>query len=185
MYEVEIKVPADHARVEPRLRELGAERAGQCGQRDVYYDAPHREFAETDEALRIRHETDTDPAADLPETTRLTYKGPLLDPSSKTRSEHETVVEDAAALAGVLNGLGFEPAATVEKQRAYWSLDGFTVTLDAVDGVGEYVEVEREVADESAIDATRDAAVALLDRLGLDAGDQVRTSYLGLLLDGK
>ena len=67
----------------------------------------------------------------------------------------------------------------------YWSLDGFTVTLDAVDGVGEYVEVEREVADESAIDATRDAAVALLDRLGLDAGDQVRTSYLGLLLDGK
>ena len=185
MYEVEIKVPADHAAVESRLRELGAERAGRRVQRDVYYDAPHREFAETDEALRIRHETDADPATDSPETTRLTYKGPLLDSASKTRSEHETAVDDAEALAGVLDGLGFDPAATVEKRRVYWSLDGFTVTLDAVDGVGEYVEVEREVEDESAIDATRDAAADLLDRLGLDAADQVRTSYLELLLDGE
>ena len=86
MYEVEIKVPADHAAVEARLRELGAERAGRRGQRDVYYDAPHREFAETDEALRIRHETDADPATDSPETTRLTYKGPLLDSASASVS---------------------------------------------------------------------------------------------------
>jgi len=89
-------------------------------------------------------------------------------------------------MAGVLSGLGFEPAAVVEKRREFWSFAGFTVTLDAVDGVGEFVEIEREVDDESAIEATRDEALEALDRLGLDGDSQIRTSYLGLMLaDGE
>ncbi|WP_143415599.1 CYTH domain-containing protein, partial [Halorubrum sp. SD612] len=72
----------------------------------------------------------------------------------------------------------------VEKRREFWSYDGFTVTLDAVTGLDEYVEIEREVETEGEVDAAREAAVEALDRLGLDAGDQVRTSYLGLLLAG-
>jgi adenylate cyclase class 2 len=115
----------------------------------------------------------------------VTYKGPLLDEASKTRAEHETGVDDGEALDAVLSGLGFEAAATVEKRREFWSYDGFTVTLDAVTGLDEYVEIERAVEAESEVDATREAAVAALDRLGLDAADQVRTSYLGLLLAGE
>ncbi len=193
MYEVEIKVPADHDAVRARLESVDARPGETRRQRDVYYDAPHREFAETDEALRIRSETvykETDgeteqrveQSASGAESTRITYKGPLLDEGSKTRAEHETGVDDADEAAGILDGLGFEPAATVEKRREYWSFDGFTVSLDTVDGLGEFVEIEREVETEDAIDTTRDAAVDALERLGLDAADQVRTSYLGLLL---
>ena len=193
MYEVEIKVPADHDAVRARLEAVDARPGETRRQRDVYYDAPHREFAETDEALRIRSETvykETDgeteqrveQSASGAESTRITYKGPLLDEGSKTRAEHETGVDDADEAAGILDGLGFEPAATVEKRREYWSFDGFTVSLDTVDGLGEFVEIEREVETEDAIDTTRDAAVDALERLGLDAADQVRTSYLGLLL---
>ncbi|TKX74793.1 class IV adenylate cyclase [Halorubrum sp. GN11_10-6_MGM] len=192
MYEVEIKVPADLDATRERLREVGAERVAAKRQRDTYYDAPHREFAETDEALRIRRETPLDggeesstgddPDAVAGPDASVTYKGPLLDDASKTRTEHETGVDDGEALAAVLAGLGFEPAATVEKRREFWAYDGFTVTLDAVTGLDEYVEIEREVEAETEVDAAREAAVAALDRLGLDAGDQVRTSYLGLLL---
>ena len=57
MYEVEIKVPAELDGVRDRLRAVDAERVGARRQRDTYYDAPHREFAETDEALRGRRET--------------------------------------------------------------------------------------------------------------------------------
>ncbi|WP_128904417.1 class IV adenylate cyclase [Halorubrum amylolyticum] len=195
MYEVEIKVPADTDAVRERLREAGAERVDARRQRDAYYDAPHRDFAETDEALRVRRESPIsggigeEPAEasatnSTAETTKLTYKGPLLDEESKTRVEHETAVDDGEAMAGVLSGLGFEPAAVVEKRREFWSFAGFTVTLDAVDGVGEFVEIEREVDEEDAIDATRDEALAALDRLGLDGDSQVRTPYLGLLLAG-
>lgn len=189
MYEVEIKVPADADAVRDRLREAGADRVDARSQRDAYYDAPHRDFAETDEALRLRRESplpdgigadaETPSAA---ETTTVTYKGPLLDAGSKTRVEHETAVDDGEAMADALSGLGFEPAAVVEKHREFWSFAGFTVTLDAVDGVGEFVEIEREVDDEDAIESTRDDALEALDRLGLDGDSQVRTSYLGLLL---
>lgn len=54
MYEVEVKVRADHEVVREALERLDAERRDTVVQRDVYYDAPHRDFAETDEALRIR-----------------------------------------------------------------------------------------------------------------------------------
>ena len=191
MYEVEIKVPAELEAVRERLRRVDAERVGARRQRDVYYDAPHREFAETDEALRIRHETvrpsgdETATDGEKPdgdETTRLTYKGPLLDGESKTRSEHEAGVDDPDALAEILDDLGFEPAATVTKRRECWAFREFTVTLDDVDGVGEFVEIEREIPETEGIDATREAAVESLSRLGLDADEQVRTSYLGLLL---
>lgn len=198
MYEVEIKVQAELDATRERLREAGAERVDARRQRDTYYDAPHRDFAETDEALRIRRETplaavegpsegeasseDAAPEPDADAAATITYKGPLLEEASKTRAEHETGVDDGEALAAVLSGLGFEPAATVEKRREFWSYDGFTVTLDAVSGLDEYVEIEREVDEESQVDAAREAAVAALDRLGLDADEQVRTSYLGLLL---
>ncbi|MFC5278534.1 class IV adenylate cyclase [Halorubrum rubrum] len=188
MYEVEIKVPADLETVRDRLRELDADPGETRRQRDVYYDAPHREFAETDEALRIRREAviggsgSGGGTATGGESIRLTYKGPLLDDGSKTRTEYETGADDGEELAGILDGLGFEPAATVEKRREYWRFEGFTVALDAVDRVGAFVEIEREIDAEGAIDSTREAAIETLAKLGLDADDQVRTSYLGLLL---
>lgn len=182
MYEVEIKVGADHHRVREALDARDAERAGHVRQVDTYYDAPHREFAETDEALRIRRETDRAAGDDEP-TTKLTYKGPLLEAESKSREEHETVVADGEAMEGVLAGLGFEPAANVEKERESFRLGEYTLTLDNVDGLGEFVEIDREVAGEAAVEAAREEAAALLRDLGLDPTEQIRTSYLGLLLE--
>jgi adenylate cyclase class 2 len=177
MYEVEVKVAADHATVRDRLDSLGAERVGRVRQTDTYYDAPHREFAETDEALRIRRE-----ANESGEKTKLTYKGPLVEAESKTRREHETVVADETAIEGVLEGLGFDPAFVVEKDRTFYRYDGYTVTLDDVTDLGEFVEVECE-ADEAGLETVREDAIAVLRELGLDPDEQIRTSYLGLQLD--
>ncbi|QCS42914.1 class IV adenylate cyclase [Natrinema versiforme] len=179
MYEVEVKVPADLAVVRDRLAALEATPEGAVVQVDTYYDAPHREFAETDEALRIRSERPEDAA----EKTRVTYKGPLVDGESKTREEVETSVADHEKTDAILTNLGFEAAATVRKERERFSIAGYTVTLDSVDDVGKYVEVETEVEDESALEAARDGAYDVLERLELDPDDQLRTSYLGLLLE--
>ncbi|ESS10129.1 MAG: adenylate cyclase [uncultured archaeon A07HN63] len=188
MYEVEIKLRADHDRLRDRLEELGATRTESVRQIDTYYDAPHRSFAETDEALRLRREThtDTDSGTDgeSEEKTKLTYKGPLVEAASKTREEFETRVGDDDAAAGVLAGLGFEPAATVDKQREYYEIEEYTVVLDDVAELGTFVEIEQETREDE-IDASRAGAVEILDRLGLDADDQIRTSYLGLLLDAE
>ncbi|MFB6176984.1 MAG: class IV adenylate cyclase, partial [Halobaculum sp.] len=186
-YEVEVKVRTAHEPVRERLDELDADPLGTVRQVDTYYDAPDREFAETDEALRIRRETvesgDGDQTAALGrETAKLTYKGPLIEAESKTREEYETTVGDGEELAGILDGLGYDPAATVEKERERFQVDGYTVTLDSVTDLGEFVEVERET-DEASVERVREGAYDLLDRLGLDPDEQIRTSYLGLLLD--
>lgn len=176
MYEVELKVRADRDAVEATLEAEGAKPLGSVTQLDTYYDAPMRDFAATDEALRIRREH-----ADG-ETTKLTYKGPLIDETSKTREEHETTVEDADALIATLGALGFDAVATVEKHRERFEFDGYTVTLDRVEDLGEFVEVETE-AHEEGIDDAREGVRATLEDLDLDPEGGIRTSYLELLLD--
>jgi len=177
MYEVELKLRADHDTLRETLAAQEADHVDSRNQTDTYYSAPHREFAETDEALRIRHEQPTDGEA----VTKITYKGPLVESESKTREEHETVVDNADEAAGIFAGLGFEPAATVDKHREFYALDGYTISLDRVTHLGEFVEIEQE-ATESEVEAVREGAVDVLSKLGLDADNQIRTSYLGLLL---
>jgi adenylate cyclase class 2 len=182
MYEVEVKVPADHAAVRERLSELGAESLGTVRQRDTYYDAPHEEFVETDEALRIRRVRHDPARTDGDRETLVTYKGPLVDADSKTRREHETPVGDGETMDDLLCALGFEPVAVVEKERDRFRVGEHTVTLDAVTELGEYVEVETDSAD---VDAAREAVFGTLRDLGLDPADQLRTSYLELLLGAR
>ncbi|MFW5938356.1 MAG: class IV adenylate cyclase, partial [Halanaeroarchaeum sp.] len=113
----------------------------------------------------------------------LTYKGPLVEDESKTREEIETPVASREDFEAILDALGFEPAATVEKARERWRLDGYVVSLDEVSDLGQFVEVEAE-ADESGIEETREGAFAVLQSLDLDPESQIRTSYLGLSLAG-
>lgn len=177
MYEVELKVPADLETVRTRLEDAGTAFEGRVVQEDTYYDAPHRSFPETDEALRVRRES-----TDGEEATRLTYKGPLVETESKTRTEIETAIESGEAVDAILTSLGFEPVTTVRKERERARIREYTVTLDRVDGVGEFVEVETE-AEEDTIDPAREGAIEVLEELDLDADDQIRTSYLELLLE--
>ena len=193
MYEVELKVAAEHESVRSRLEEMDATPIESLRQVDTYYDAPDRSFAETDEALRIRREqpTNDDSCTHSDSRTHVTYKGPLVDDQSKTRHEAETQVANHDSMHAVLSGLGYEPAADVVKHRTRYELEGCEVVLDAVDGLGEFVEVELGTDDELDGDGTnnetlvslREQAADVLRRLGLDPAEQIQTSYLGLLLE--
>lgn len=182
MYEVEVKVRADHDPVRARLSALDAEPVGGVSQTDTYYDHPCRSFADTDEALRIRREQDR--ATDDGTTVRLTYKGPLVEQNSKTREEHETVVANGDAMAAALEGLGFDPVAEVEKDRERYDLRGYRVTLDEVAGIGSFVEVETEGSRDE-VEPLRTGAYDLCRDLDLDPTDQIRTSYLELVLEAE
>jgi adenylate cyclase class 2 len=182
MYEVEFKVRADHGPVRDRLEALGATHHGRVTQVDTYYDAPHRDFAATDEALRLREEDRVGATGE--QSTRLTYKGPLVESASKTREELELAVPEGDTMDEILRGLGFDPAATVRKERDRYELEDAHAVLDDVEGLGQFVEVEA-TADAADVDAVRERAIAVLERLGLDPDEQIRTAYLGLLLDAE
>jgi adenylate cyclase class 2 len=175
MYEVELKLRVDHEELRDALAELGAEPTGTVTQVDTYHDHPVRAFGETDEALRIRRETDADG-----EHAEVTYKGPLVDDDSKTREEIETGVDDGETMKAILESVGFEPAATVEKTRERYQHGEYTLTLDSVSGLGEFLEIETKA---EAIAPAREGAVRLIERLGLDPEAGIQRSYLGLLLE--
>jgi len=176
MYEVELKVAADHRAAREALRDRGATPRGTVTQEDTYYDAPHRDFGTTDEALRLRTETTGENAR----AVTLTYKGPLLEEASKTREERETTVGDADAAGAILEAVGFDPVAVVHKERERFALEGYTVSLDDVEGLGQFLEIETRAGE---IEDAREGARAHLRELGFDPAEHVRESYLGLLLE--
>jgi adenylate cyclase class 2 len=191
MYEVELKVRADHEAVRESIGALDAEFRGTIEQDDTYYDAPHKDFGETDEALRVRRERIVETAGesgteseDRTETAVLTYKGPLVDSESKTRREIETDVGDGNAIEEALAALAFEPAATVSKTRSIYAAaeEEWTLVCDRVEGLGEFLEVELE-AEEDRIETARERVYDVLEDLGLDPENGTRTSYLEMLLD--
>lgn len=179
MYEMEIKVRTPHEPVRDRLPAIGAEPTKRYRQTDTYYDSPVRDFAETDEALRLRLNESGSKTE-----THLAYKGPKLDPVSKTRVEHETAIDDADRMRSILTAIGFEPVATVKKTRERFEIDEYTVTLDRVADLGEFVEIETTLDAQANLEAARRRAVDLLGDLGIDAAAQIRRSYLELLLEG-
>jgi len=173
MIEVEVKVKADHSKVRSILQKLGAIKIGIENQSDTYFAAPYRDFSKTDEALRIRS---------LDGQAVLTYKGPKLDKVSKTREELETSVDEATT-AKILHALGFSDAGIVRKKREVFRAGEITVCLDAVEGLGEFLEVEIIAEDEKDLDTSREKLFELLKQFGAGEKDSIRTSYLEMGLE--
>src|SRR5262245_41960440 len=118
MLEIEMKFPVpDFNAVLARLPELDAKPGDRRAEADHYFNAPHRDFAQTDEALRIRR---------IGAANRVTYKGPRRPGPDKTRTEIEVPLADGdtafADFARVLTALGFRPVAVVSKRRAGYHL---------------------------------------------------------------
>lgn len=173
MIEVEVKVRADHSKIRPILFEMGASKIGVEEQSDIYFAAPYRNFAKTDEALRIRS---------LGGQAVLTYKGPKLDKVSKTRVEIETPVDGTAA-AKIFHALGFMEAGAVRKRREIFRAGEITVCLDTVEGLGEFLEVELDIADNENLISSRAQLFKFLSHFGLNENDSIRTSYLEMVLE--
>ncbi len=181
MYELERKVRASHRDVRETLEAREATLVETVIQDDTYWDHPNRDFADTDEALRIRRESA--PGDEANASVRLTYKGPRVDTDTKTRIEREIGVTDGAQLRSILEALGFEEAGSVRKRRAVYVEDDINICLDEVDGLGEFVEIETHAAP-GELEAARATVAALEDDLALAGVENVTASYLELVLVG-
>ena len=178
-YEVEQKFRIeDAAAVEQRLLSLGATPLTTIAQVDTYFAHPARDFGATDEAFRLRR---------VGARNFVTYKGPKIDATTKTRREIELPLPEgtdyAARFRSLLEALGFRVVADVSKVRRTthlaWEGETIEVSLDDVTGVGQYVEVEL-VVYESEVATARDRLARLAKELDLQHNE--RRSYLELLL---
>lgn len=173
--ELELKAPAHLDRVEARLRELGASLINVVDEVDIYLQHPCRDFASTDEALRLRRRG---------ELATLTYKGPKLnrDRRVKARSEVEITVSDVEKALELLGRLGFKKVAEIVKKRSVYDLAGFKICLDRVEGLGDFIEVECKPST-GELSKARSSILKLARELAIEVEKATSKSYLELYLE--
>lgn len=172
MLEIEIKVRVqDIGAIRNRLLEYGGALTETLTEHDMYYNAPHRDFGVTDEALRLRQAGGR---------STVTYKGPkstIL--GSKVREELNLEIADPDTFEQIVTSLGFIRVAAVRKNREYYQCDGFTISLDQVEGLGNFVEIELITENNAEEAAARVDQMA--KKIGVN-GERITSSYLELLL---
>jgi adenylate cyclase class 2 len=167
--EAKFRVPCAELRLLEELAEANGFKCREASEeRDIYFNHPCRSFEETDEALRVRVRGGH---------IYITYKGPKrLVESVKEREEIEVKVDGGLDdVRTLLSRLGFSEVASVHKRRVYCKNGLTTVTLDEVEGLGCFVEVEGP---------SREAIQEVADLLGLSRFERVALTYLEMVLRG-
>ena len=143
------------------LEEAGAEALGAEFEENTIYAGPGLDPARR--VLRLRRKG-----------ARAVFTFKERDTSGsavKRQREEETEVSDAAALAAILEALGYRPVLVYEKRRATWRLAGAEVVLDELP-FGLFAEIEGE-----------EAAILEAERLlGLDGAEAEHAPYPELTL---
>lgn len=177
--EVELKFHVNTSEMVTRLISVGAVRQQTQTEADEYFNAPDRDFEQTDEAVRLRC---------VGPKICLTYKGPKLDKQTKTRKEIELPLADGDETANLarafLMSLGYRFVHRVHKKREYWSLNRppfeLAICRDHVERLGEFLEIEAVVEPKDR-EAARAVILAVAQELNLDLPEH--RSYLQLLLE--
>ena len=180
-YEVEQKfrVP-NHSLVASKLAALGAHSDPPIDQQDLYLNHPSRNFAETNEALRIRT---------VGASNAITYKGPKHPGPTKTRQEIEVELAQGPLpldqIRKIFDLLGFKSIATIRKRRTPYHLHiqnrKVEVVLDVAENLGAFVEVETIALKDSELPEAQRLVLEVAASLGLDTLET--RSYLRMTLE--
>jgi adenylate cyclase, class 2 len=175
MLEVELKVKIPTlGPVREQLARNNAQSCGKVHEHDVYYNAPHRDFGITDEAVRVRY-TDSHAV--------VTYKGPKIKKFGlKAREELNFAVESGETFEKMLDRLGFSKTLEVNKWRETYKVGTALVSLDLVDGLGTFAEIE--VITENETDNPTAQIGRIAQAIGV-VGEPILESYLEMLLAKK
>lgn len=180
-WEVELKFHVDDpGELASRLAVIGFQQVDVQQHEDVYLRHPCRDFAATDEAFRIRRVNDS---------ACLTYKGPRSTSIVKTREELELSIDGSSVeqWKSLMNRLGFQQVVPVRKrrqvfaQRSQAEFSGIHVTIDCVEQLGTFAEIEIVVSEVKDLPEAESRVIGLAQRLELHRRQP--QSYLSMLLE--
>ncbi len=150
-------------------------------QHDVYYNAPHRDFLENNnnvsEWLRIRVAKGE---------AQINYKDwQPRDKKIKTHcKEFEANVDSYEQLKEILNALNFTKLIEVKKTRKAWDYMETEISIDSVEGLGFFIELEYKGEIEE-VELSRKHLFKVLKALKAETGELDRRGYPYLLIEKK
>lgn len=180
MIEVEIKLKIeDIDTVKTGLLHLGFKESDVLTETDTYFDNNNGDIRHSDKALRIRETINHTANSHY---CQINFKGEKFDDKSMTRPEFETSVENANAIIGILNGLGFYAVTPkVIKLRRELKASDVNACIDTVEGLGDFLELESVIEDNQNKDIAFSKLNQILNALGYSLEDTTTTSYLSAL----
>jgi adenylate cyclase class 2 len=112
---------------------------------DEYFTPSHRNFIKTRPAkewLRLRSEENN---------YSITYKNWYFTKEGKSYhcDEFETTIGDIKQLKNILKVLNFKSLVTIDKIRKTWKYKNYEIAVDAVRGLGNFVEIEYKGKEKS------------------------------------
>ncbi len=169
MFEIEIKSRIDDPdQMEYKIKKIGAKFEMEITQEDIYFQHPCKDFKITDETLRLRK---------MNNEFFLTYKGPKIDKETKTREEIELKTDEK--ILDLLKNLGFSIAGAVRKIRKNYRINDMVISLDNVENLGHFVEIET-FGD---LETGKEKILKMASDLGLNSLE--RRSYFELMVGEK
>lgn len=130
---------------------------------DEYFSPPHRDFLSVrpvKEWLRLRNAAGKH---------SINYKDWKYEPDGTTSyycDEFETKIEDLEKIKKILKALNFKSLVVVDKKRKVWMYKDFEISLDAVKGLGDFVELEYKGKKKVDPKKTGQEMVVLLKKIG-------------------
>lgn len=176
-YEAKVKVE-DLDVVEKRLLAVGAHIVDVVEEEDLYIDlGPCIDMASRDIALRVRTYRSI---VSNKRMCELTYKGPRISRDLKVRKEITLAIDDGYRALEIFRELGFERHIAIHKRRKIYRYGAAKISLDDVEGLGKFVEIE--VGGIDSVESFREILMKTLDILNLPK-ELVPKSYLELILE--
>lgn len=180
--EIELKLSLKNtAELIKRLTEI-AEFLGEYNEKDTYYVPPHRNFVKNNpifEWLRIR-EFDKDGK----NISILNYKNFGKDKKEDTIAckELETEFGNSETLKKIFDYLDISKVILVKKNRKNYKYKDVVISIDSVEGLGEFIEIEFEGLTENE-EKAREYLEMMLKEIGANTGEPIFKGYPHLLLE--
>jgi adenylate cyclase class 2 len=177
--EIELKLPLTNGDVLQKLLNSKAKFKYESFQHDVYYNAPHRDFLENsdnvNEWFRIRVAEGK---------AQINYKDwQPHDEKIKTHcKEFEANVDSYEQLSEILNALNFIKLIEVKKTRKAWDYMDVEISIDSVEELGDFIELEYKGELED-VEAARKHLFEVLETLQAETSELDQRGYPYLLLE--
>jgi adenylate cyclase class 2 len=179
MREIEIKLKVGNLNsIASKLEELGCKLSEPKTQEDINF--VHKDdvrwFDSTGEGWiypRLRIENNV--------SLTFTVKKPLTNEMDCI--EHEIQIDDAEALKAMMEMFGYRQGVIVKKTRRTCTLQSYTITLDKVDRLGSFIEIEQVVDDGDAEKMQEEMFVFAKKMFGLERDAHLMKGYDILIHD--
>lgn len=162
-----------------KLNEVATQTETNNIQKDIYYTPAHENFLEKkpiSEWLRIRNTND--------EKT-INYKNWSNNDSNNKISckEIEIGIDDYNGMIEMLEALDFKKIIVVEKIRNSWEYNGIIISLDSINNLGDFVELEFKTNlfdnEEDSLNYIKET----INNLNIKVGEQIFAGYPQLVMN--